>query len=674
MRAPVALLLLALGLLGCEDEPAPELPPYDELIHQVAYCPEWYPPDLGMEGIDLRTRGDGTRDIEVVGAGLVLRGATSAVEVDGERYGIDEEIPGLGTFRAEWRHVGTSSLVEVRAWIEGEEIDAVPVRYLPLTALYAAGLDGIAEPVVLGAGGPAPELAAPLLPFGPPVTRDHEQLIGGPEGGLYVGPAGIAAGTPVVVVERSHASRVGLEVQEDGRADRPATALQIGLGVDPAQVLARAATYAGYRSSAETCSPAPAGWSSGPAYGWPSNPAVLDDGQAAVQDELGYLGGDLGLAAGGWYDALGSWDAGPAYPAGVDAVAEMWGARGGALGLWLAPFWVADEARLHGEHPEALLRDAKGELVPCALAHTGGTCAVVDATGYHGATQLQATGDRLYHAHGVSAAWLDHLDDATLGAAFDDPHARGVTNLRAGLGGLRELAPGVFLVAVDVPPWQVAGLVDAVHPGPLHTAPAFVDCLAAEADTPGPRPATCDVIADHLTPLDAAATASWDDVRARAATLAATAHWNDALAALDLGPLVVAGLTPDEARTAATLHALAGGTYLLGDRLADLPDEHRAIATAPVLQELRRTPGAVVPDDRLERPLALPTRWRRELPGGEAAVAVVNWDDEQATIAIPLPERDVVEDLWDPAATWSDTDEGAQVAVPPHGVRLLRVR
>lgn len=665
---------LAALLAGCASGEDPALGPVDIPWTVAPYCPEWFPPDLGLEGVELRDGGDGWRAIEVVGRDLELFGVTSAVEVAGERYGIDEEIPGIGTFRAEWRHIGTSSLVEVRSWIEGDDPGAVAVRYLPVVTATGEGLRGLAEPVALGAGGGGEELPAPLLPLGPTVARAGEQLVGGAEGGLYLGPGGIAAAPLHTAVSLDLAGAVAVQVSQDGHAHRPATAVLIGLGVGPAQVLARATTYMGYRTSAEVCRTPTAGWNSAPAYGWPSNPAVLQDGQGAVQGALGYLGADLGVAAGGWYDTIGDWGPGPAYPAGVGAVASVWADHGGELGLWVAPFWVTDESAFSGEHPDALLRDGDGQLLPCALAASGDTCAVVDATHPDGAAHLAAVGARLAGEHGATALLLDHLADATVDGEHHDVSATGVSNLRAGLAALRSAAPGVRLVAVGVPPWQVAGHVDTIHPGPFSSDPAFLDCLVAEVDAPGPRPPACDALAAALNPLDAAASATWADVRARAALLATTAHWNGHLAALDLGPLVVSGLTLDEARTAATLTAMAGGSYLLGDRLDDLEADARDVVTAPVLQDLRRWRGTVVAADWFARPLALPSCWWLELSGGEAAVAVVNWDEAEAVIQVPLDGRDAIEDLWDPDATWSGTDEGIAVAVPAHGVRLILVR
>lgn len=66
----------------------------------------------------------------------------------------------------------------------------------------------------------------------------------------------------------------------------------------------------------------------------------------------------------GWEKAVGHWEIDTQrFPRGLRSISEAIEARGFIPGLWLAPFLVTRRSPLFTEHPEWVLKDARGELV-----------------------------------------------------------------------------------------------------------------------------------------------------------------------------------------------------------------------------------------------------------------------------------------------------------------------
>jgi alpha-galactosidase len=66
----------------------------------------------------------------------------------------------------------------------------------------------------------------------------------------------------------------------------------------------------------------------------------------------------------GWQIDLGDWEANEKFPNGMQALAGNIRQAGFVPGLWIAPLAVSPKSRLFQEHPEWLLHDRGGELVP----------------------------------------------------------------------------------------------------------------------------------------------------------------------------------------------------------------------------------------------------------------------------------------------------------------------
>lgn len=84
-------------------------------------------------------------------------------------------------------------------------------------------------------------------------------------------------------------------------------------------------------------------------------------------DELGDLPFEVLQVDDGWQKNIGDWEANEKFPSGMGALAEKIKSTGRRAGLWLAPLIVAKSSRMFREHPDWLLRDEKGKLVPAGF-------------------------------------------------------------------------------------------------------------------------------------------------------------------------------------------------------------------------------------------------------------------------------------------------------------------
>jgi alpha-galactosidase len=173
-------------------------------------------------------------------------------------------------------------------------------------------------------------------------------------------------------------------------------------------------------------------------------------------------------------------------------------------------------------------------------------------------------------------------------------------------------------------------------------------------------------------------------VRAQARNVAArwaqAARWNDADPEVDMAwgsdGADPAGYSIEEARTIATMVAICGGPFLLADDLTALRDEERAVLECAELLDLLGD-APFRPVDLFEdadpvgvsqhafAPIsALPRVWQTTR-GDHRVVAICHWDDGPVRVATP-------DGLVGASELWTESETGAELEVPAHGVRVLR--
>ncbi|MFC7076603.1 glycoside hydrolase family 36 protein [Haloarcula halophila] len=307
-------------------------------------------------------------------------------------------------------------------------------------------------------------------------------------------------------------------------------------------------------------------------------------------------------------------------------------------GLWLAPFFVQEDAALVDDHPEWLLTDGDGEFVPAGERH--GEMYGLDLTHPGVQAWLRETFRTITEEWGFDYLKLDFLYAGALpGERFAD-----VTRAEAYRQGLATIRQAVgeetYILGCGAPQGQSVGLVDAMRVGP-DTAEYWVR-EGESASEPAHENAIRNVLnRDYLH-------RRW---------------WvNDPDCQL---VRETTELSMAERETFAAIVALTGGSNVFSDRIDEIGAAGRDLLerSLPPVES-----GTVSGVGRTE----FPERVVCERPADAGrAVARFNWSDEPDTLSLSLDED---ERGWD-ALECEPIAAGGTVerTVPAHGCLLVHV-
>ena len=359
---------------------------------------------------------------------------------------------------------------------------------------------------------------------------------------------------------------------------------------------------------------------------------------------------------GDWYD----FD--PGFPRGLEPLVKKINTAGLTPGLWLAPFIVHPKARLVKEHPDWLLRNAKGKPVNAGFVWNAFNYALdltnPDALEY--TCEIIRTAVKQW---GFTYLKLDFLYAAALDGVYQNPTMTRAQVLRHGLSALRLAAgPDVTMLACGCPLGSALGLFEAMrisadvsgHWNPHF--PPISPLLKNEPHMPAARNALQNIVT--RAPLHR--------------------HWwiNDPDCLL-IRPDTA--LTLDEVKTLATAIGMTGGSLLLSDDLPALPKDRLQIAQAllPVIDQRAQV------IDWFDN--STPKRLRVDLKGPTGIwhlLAQINWEDNPVNFDFSAQDYKLPQDqTWWLREFW--TGEIGQMKpeapyrflnVPPHGVRLIAAR
>ncbi len=166
----------------------------------------------------------------------------------------------------------------------------------------------------------------------------------------------------------------------------------------------------------------------------------------------------------GWQIAIGDWDANTRFPDGTASLALDISEAGFTPGIWYAPFIVRPESQLFQDHPDWLLRDDQGQLVP-AGQNWGGTFYALDTTHPAVLDWLRHLAHRL-RGRGFYYQKIDFLYAAALpGKRYQElppeqAYRLGLEAVRQGAG------DDVYLLVCGSPVLASLGLADGMRVGP----------------------------------------------------------------------------------------------------------------------------------------------------------------------------------------------------------------
>jgi hypothetical protein len=370
------------------------------------------------------------------------------------------------------------------------------------------------------------------------------------------------------------------------------------------------------------------GWRSGPAYGALISETVLTDVARALPTVSTHPP-PLIVADGRWFDRFGADAPSPGFPDGLAAAAEAVRSAGGALGLRWAPLAAGTSATC----PTCAL-DPRDPMVRTGAGRRAE--ALMDA----GARALLLT----LPPEAPPAVFIDGLTAIT--------GSRALLGLPDGLDAHALSGGDVWAIAAPTP----APVPDAC---PDATAAASQDARCAEALRA--------LLGHGLSPATATAPDP-EALRTLASTLARAWPISAAGRLLDPGPVLVGDVDEAAARRGATLAALAGGLYLLGDPPGSLTAVRLDVYLAPIRRGLLRWPAARPLYVRVGEASRQPDAWVR--PG--QALALFNDGTRAGRWPGPAALAGAA-----PDARWVDVFSGQSVAadapveVPAGDVRVL---
>jgi alpha-galactosidase len=225
-------------------------------------------------------------------------------------------------------------------------------------------------------------------------------------------------------------------------------------------VFARYAGLLGERLGKAAGKPAPRIWCS-----WYSLYTAINEGLLhRVFDRLDDLPFDVLQLDDGWQASIGDWEANDKFPSGMGPLAAKIRASGRTAGLWLAPLLVVPSSSLYRQHPEWLLRDADGKLVPAGF-NWGEPLYALDTTHPAVLDWLRALMEQV-RAWGFDYIKLDFLYAGALPGKRHTDMPREAA-YRQGLHAMREaMGADAYFLACGAPILPSLGLCDALRVGP----------------------------------------------------------------------------------------------------------------------------------------------------------------------------------------------------------------
>jgi alpha-galactosidase len=361
----------------------------------------------------------------------------------------------------------------------------------------------------------------------------------------------------------------------------------------------------------------------------------------------------------GHQSEIGDWlQTDPAsFPDGMADLASRIRDSGFDAGIWWAPFLVHPRSRVATEHPDWLLRGARGRPVVGMWNPNWSLRApmrVLDTTRPEVLEHLRRVASVIGHEWGYAIQKLDFLYAAALPGVRHDAAATRAQALRMGLDAIREGAgEDGFLLGCGCPLGPAVGVVDAMRIG-ADVTPYWSNLIDKVVGRGRHALATRNAVVNVATrvPLDR----SW---------------WLN-----DPDCLMVredrTTLTDHEVEVLATVMGMTDGMLVISDRLALLPPRRREV----IARTRELAGGRVEVPDLFEQavPELLVSRH-----GDHTDVAVLNLADRPRRTTVDLGLRGVdcpdgeLSELWTGAAVRVASGIADLGTLPPHSARVLRV-
>jgi len=410
-----------------------------------------------------------------------------------------------------------------------------------------------------------------------------------------------------------------------------------------------------------------------PLMGWWSWTAYyfgLTEGAALTNAEweaehLKALGYDIFHIDEGYQYARGEYSTPNAtlFPHGLGALEYKVRGLGLVPAIWTAPFEVSERAWIYQNHPDWLVKNAKGQPIHAGtVVRNKDQLFVLDTTNPGAQEYLRKTYSTLVREWGVHSIKMDFMDDSAIEGFYYKPHTTAMEAQRIGLEIIRDtVGNDVFLDKDGSVMLNPVGYVDygRISQDTGHTFNASKDAA------PG--------IAARYYMNRNFFVADPDAFTVSTQTIADQA-WHESIKPATL----------DEARVSIALAAVSGGMFEIGDDLPSLSNapERLALIQNQELINMVRLGNASVPLDLMNFAAedGQPSVFFLKEEDRQSILTVFNWTDKERDRSIDLTSAGLpsmgqytVTDVLDKQEFPAPVTGALVFHQPPHSVRVLKI-
>jgi alpha-galactosidase len=332
-------------------------------------------------------------------------------------------------------------------------------------------------------------------------------------------------------------------------------------------------------------------------------------------------------------------------------------------GIWTAPFEVSERSWVYKQHPDWLVRNARGQPIHAGNVVDGkDQLYILDTTNPGAQAYLRTTYRTLVREWGIHYIKLDFMDDSAIEGYYYKPHTTAMEAQRIGLRVIRDaVGDGVYLDKDGSVMLNPVGYVDygRISQDTGHSFEASRDAATGIA-------ARYYMDRNYFVADPDAFTVSEQRITDQT--------WHEGKQPLTLA----------EAQVSIALAAVSGGMLEIGDNLPSLEGSPRRLALIENrdLIDMVRLGKASIPEDLMSYSPAdrQPSVFFLPESARQSILTVFNWTQRPARHVIRLSDLGLragdsydLTDVLSPQAAEKATGGAVRLELPPHSVRVLKI-
>ena len=407
------------------------------------------------------------------------------------------------------------------------------------------------------------------------------------------------------------------------------------------------------------------GWWSWTAYYFGLNSGAALTNAAWEAQHLKAYGYDLFHIDEGYQFARGEYITanGTLFPEGMNPLEYQVRGLGLTPGIWTAPFEVSERSSIYRQHPDWLIKNARGQPIHAGSVVDGkDQLYMLDTTNPGAQAYLRTTYSTLVRQWGIHYIKLDFMDDSAIEGYYYKPHTTAMEAQRIGLGIIREaVGDGVYLDKDGSAMLNPVGYVDYGRIS-QDTGHAF------EAS----RDAATGIAARYY--MDRNYFVSDPDAFTVSEQRITDQTWHEGKQPLTLS----------EAQVSFALAAVCGGMLEIGDNLTSLEGSPQRIALIENrdLIDMVRLGKASIPQDLMSYSAAdlQPSVFFLPESARQSILTVFNWSERPTQHVIKLADLGLaaqhsyrLTDVLDSRDSVQAAAGAVRLTLPPHSVRVLKI-